>query len=140
MNEIENVSLNYLSIPKLLVVENDMALADMLSELFIFCGFDCIIYHDAEEILPLIETHQPDLVLLDFLLSIVNGGELCSQIKKNRSTSKLPVILYSAFPKVLMSLGDYGCDLFISKPFDLDYLIEQIKSLLAANFTQNKVS
>jgi DNA-binding response OmpR family regulator len=39
-----------------------------------------------------------------------------------------------------MSLGDYGCDLFISKPFDLDYLIDQIKSLLATNFTQNKVT
>jgi DNA-binding response OmpR family regulator len=140
MTKIENVDFNYLSVPKLLVVENDLALADMLTELFLYYGFDCIIYHDAEEILPLIETHQPDLVLLDFLLSIVNGGELCSQIKKNTSTSKLPVILYSAFPKVLMSLGDYGCDLFISKPFDLDYLVGQIKHLLAANFTQNKVT
>lgn len=117
-------------VPRILIVENDLALAKMLSELFSFYGYAYKIYHDAEEILPLVKSFNPDLVLLDYLLSLVNGGELCSQIKKNKETRHLPVIIYSAFPKVMMSLGDYGCDEFIAKPFDLDYLMKKIDKLL----------
>lgn len=130
LNSAGNKSSFTYPVPRILIVENDLALAKMLSELFSFYGYDYKIYHDAEEILPLVKSFNPDLVLLDFLLSLVNGGELCSQIKKNKETKHLPVIIYSAFPKVMMSLGDYGCDEFIAKPFDLDYLMKKIEKLL----------
>lgn len=126
------------TVPKILIVENDLALADMLAELFSFYGYEYKIYNDAEEILPIVENFKPDLVLLDFLLSLVNGGELCSQIKKNEATSDLPVIIYSAFPKVLLSLGDYGCDDFIAKPFDLDHLMAKIEKLLNGKFSDEQ--
>jgi DNA-binding response OmpR family regulator len=42
----------------------------------------------------------------------------------------IPVIIFSAFPKVLLSLGDYGCDAFIAKPFDLDNLLFHIEKCL----------
>lgn len=119
--------------PKILVIENDSSLAEMLSELFTFYGYQFKIYSDTEEILPLVEEYKPDLVLTDYLLSLVNGGELCSQIKRNKATADLPVIIYSAFPKVILSLGDYGCDAFIAKPFDLDYLMHKIESLIATH-------
>lgn len=73
---------------------------------------------------------KPDLVLLDYLLPGINGGELCGQIKRHQAFSKIPVIIYSAYPKVLTSLGDYGCDLFLPKPFDLDELAKHIETLL----------
>jgi len=122
--------------PKILVVENDSALAEMLADLLTFYGYQFRIYSDAEEILPLVE-YKPDLVLTDFLLSLVNGGELCSQIKRNKATANLPVIIYSAFPKVILSLGDYGCDAFIPKPFELDDLIHKIEELLAKHAKYN---
>jgi len=116
---------------KILVIENDSSIADVVKELLDLEGYNYVIYDDAVEIQPLLKEHQPDLILLDYLLDNTNGGELCSQVKKTPETAQIPVIIYSAAPKVLQSLGYYGCDLFISKPFDLDYMATQIRQLLA---------
>lgn len=114
----------------ILVIENDRAIIDVVKAFLEDEDYNYVIYDDAVEIQPLIEAHQPDLILLDYLLDNTNGGELCSQVKKNPETAHVPVIIYSAAPKVLQSLGYYGCDLFIAKPFDLDYFADQIKQLL----------
>lgn len=118
---------------KILVIENDTSIADVMKELLADEDYNYVIYDDAVEIQPLILEHQPDLILLDYLLDNTNGGELCSQVKKAPETAHIPVIIYSAAPKVLQSLGYYGCDLFVAKPFDLEYLTEQIKALLQSN-------
>jgi CheY-like chemotaxis protein len=118
---------------KILVIENDTSIADVMKELLADEDYNYVIYDDAVEIQPLIQEHQPDLILLDYLLDNTNGGELCSQVKKVPETAHIPVIIYSAAPKVLQSLGYYGCDLFVAKPFDLEYLAEQIKGLLQSS-------
>ena len=115
---------------KILVVENDQSLIDILEEVFEEEGYRYTIFNDVLDILPLVDEYQPDLVLLDFVLPRINGGELCSQLKGAPQTRDIPVIIYSAAPKAFLSLGDYGCDLFIPKPFDLDELVQKINSLL----------
>jgi CheY-like chemotaxis protein len=115
---------------RILIVENDPDIRDVLSLLFTDVGYVFEIHEDLEEIIPAVQAFHPDLILLDYMLSKVNGGELCGQVKRNPDFSQIPVILYSAFPKVFLSLGDYGCDLFIPKPFDLNNLITQIERLV----------
>jgi two-component system CheB/CheR fusion protein len=66
----------------------------------------------------------------DYILDGINGREICHQIKANPATCFLPVVIISAYPKVLLSLGTYGCDKFIAKPFDLNYLTSSINELL----------
>lgn len=117
---------------KILVVENDQNLIDILEAVFEEEGYQYKIFNDVLDILPLIVEYQPDLVLLDFVLPRINGGELCSQLKSVAGTKDIPVIIYSAAPKAFLSLGNYGCDLFIPKPFDLDRLVQNINSLLPA--------
>lgn len=118
---------------KILVVENDTSIVDVITAFLEDEGYNYVVYDDAVEIQPLIQEHKPDLILLDYLLDNTNGGELCSQVKKTPETVHIPVIIYSAAPKVLQSLGYYGCNLFVAKPFDLDYLAYQIGQLLESN-------
>jgi CheY-like chemotaxis protein len=66
-----------------------------------------------DDIFALIEKFNPDLIILDYILNGINGGELCHQVKHNSKTSLIPVIIYSAYTKVIQSLGDYGCDAFV---------------------------
>lgn len=120
-----------LKAPKILVVEDDPALAEILKELFRFSGYQVHTSSGNEDILQLAEQFIPDLVLLDYRLPNVNGGELCNQLKQNDKTKCIPVIIYSAFPKVMLSPENYGCDAFVSKPFELSDLIEKIETLLA---------
>jgi DNA-binding response OmpR family regulator len=118
-----------------LIIDDDEAVLDVMAEALQYEGFDVKTSGKADGIAGIIRVYQPDLLLIDYLLSGINGGEICHQLKIDVNTSQLPVIIISAYPKVLLSLGDYGCDKFIAKPFDLDYLIESIKAVLSANLT-----
>lgn len=117
--------------PKILLIEDDPSLAEILVDFFRSTGYVVHSFSSTEDILQLIEQFNSDLVLLDYLLPKVNGGELCSQIKRHEETKHIPVIIYSAFPRVMLSLGNYGCDAFLPKPFDLNDLVNQIEMLLA---------
>jgi len=76
------------------------------------------------------EDFKPDIVLVDYLLPGINGGELCAQLKRDPSTKHIPVVIFSAYSQVLLSLGSYGCNAFISKPFELSSLLNQINKCL----------
>ena len=89
-------------------------------------GYRVTALNHCENILQTIDEYQPDLVMLDFLLHGINGGELCHQLKTNPLTSHLPVIILSGYPRVLESLGNYGSDSFIAKPFSLDELFSAV--------------
>jgi two-component system response regulator VicR len=114
---------------RVLVIENDDSILNVIEEALSYEGYEVNGRLETHDIFPLIEQYRPDVVILDYLLDGINGGEICHQIKVNSSTSKLPVILMSAYPRVLQSLGDYGCNKFIPKPFDLSELVDNIKIL-----------
>lgn len=101
---------------KVLVLDDDEAVLEVLEAALQYANFDVRIADESSDILKDIEAFNPDVVLIDYLLQGINGGELCHQIKNNSKTAKLPVILISAYPRVLLSLGDYGCNAFMAKP------------------------
>jgi DNA-binding response OmpR family regulator len=100
-----------------------------MEEALLYEGFDVRAVTATDDIFPLLEQYRPDILLIDYLLSGINGGEICSQIKKNAHTCDLPVVILSAYPRVINSLGHYHCNKFIPKPFDLNELVEEINLL-----------
>jgi CheY-like chemotaxis protein len=119
---------------RILVLDDDPAILNIVEEILGYEGYDVQTYAHTENIFECIDNYQPNLVLLDYILNGINGGELCAQIKKNPLTSHLPVIIMSAYSRVLLSLGNYGCDEFIAKPFDLNDFIYRISR---CTYTQN---
>lgn len=117
--------------PRILVVEPDPGIGEMLCELFGQEGYECKVEGECSSIIPLMESFRPDLVLIEYLLPNVNGGELCLQIKGDQRCSRVPVVLYSAYPQILWSVEDYGCDGFLAKPFDIDELVLTVERLVA---------
>lgn len=115
---------------KVLVLDNDEGVLDVMQEALNYEGFHVKIIEDTDNIFSVIDSFSPNLVILDYILSGINGGEICHQIKANPKTTDLPVIIMSAYPRVIKSLGYYGCDDFIAKPFDLDDIINRIKKLI----------
>jgi DNA-binding response OmpR family regulator len=114
---------------RILIVDNDQTILDVMEEVLGYEGFNVKTYSDTDNIFKCIDSFNPDIILIDYILNGINGGELCAQIKKTPETSHLPVVIISAYSKVLLSLGNYGCDDFISKPFELDNLISRITTL-----------
>jgi len=113
---------------KILIVEDDRDILDLLKDVLEKEGFEVTDLNHTESITKSIEKHHVELVILDFLLPGINGGELCHDIKCHPSTASIPVIMLSAFPRVLESLGNYGSDAFIAKPFDVGELVRTVNN------------
>ncbi|MFB9844469.1 response regulator [Mucilaginibacter ginsenosidivorans] len=110
-----------------LVVEDSEELISLYRDLLEPDGYRLSFLAGSDDIIQHITELQPDIVLLDFLIAGINGGELCSQIKKNPATSRIPVIMATAYPRLLNSLGHYGWDDFIAKPFELEEFYRVIR-------------
>jgi len=115
---------------KILIVDDQNDTLDLLKEIFEDEGYEVTALPYTEDIIRSITQFQPNLVMLDFLLAGINGGELCHQLKTNSLSAHIPVIMLSGYPRVLESLGSYGADAFIAKPFDLAHLTETVKHWL----------
>lgn len=115
---------------RILVLDDDRYILDVLDEALTYEEFEVKTAMDIKSFFSLMAEYQPNLVLIDYLLHGINGGEVCHQIKSEKRTSEVPVIMMSAYPRVFESLGTYGCDEFIPKPFDLYLLIDKVKSYM----------
>jgi two-component system response regulator VicR len=114
----------------ILIVENDESVLEVLQEIFKNEGYRTRCYGQVDDIFKLVDDFKPDLVLLDYILPGINGGELCAQLKKDPETRHIPVVICSAYPQVMLSLGSYGCNAFISKPFELSAMVAQIEDCI----------
>jgi DNA-binding response OmpR family regulator len=120
---------------RILLIDDDPDILEILSEYLSEEGVEISTSNSTCNIFQLINTHQPHLIVLDYILSSINGGEICHQIKNSPQTSHIPVVIISAYPMELISLGNYGSDLLIPKPFDLDILRSYLKQLLDTNYS-----
>jgi DNA-binding response OmpR family regulator len=115
---------------RLLILDDDKDILDVMCEIFIDEGYEVKTIENADNILNDIANYRPHVILLDYILNGINGGEICHQIKTNQATCTIPVIIVTAYSKVINSLGSYGCDGFVSKPFEIAELVQQVNELL----------
>lgn len=115
----------------LLIIEDDLDITDILTVLFTDEGYTVTAINQTDDIIRTVEEVKPDLIITDYILEGINGGEYCSQVKNNPETAHIPVVLLSGYAKVLESLGNYGADAVIYKPFDNDELIDRVGAMLS---------
>jgi two-component system response regulator VicR len=115
---------------RILIVDSDLVLLDTLEKGLGLAGFKVNTSEATNDITSLVKHYKPHILVIAYILNGINGGELCRQVKKHPRTAKIPVILISAYPKILHSLGFYGCDAFIPKPFTVTQLTEKVTELL----------
>ena len=111
----------------ILIIDDSSDTLELLKEALEQEGYNVTALAYTENIITTISQYHPDLVMLDFLLAGINGGELCHQLKTHPLSANIPVIMLSGYPRVLESLGNYGADEFMPKPLDLDHLYASVK-------------
>jgi len=116
---------------RLLIIEDDAALSEVLANIFTDLGFYCGFEADAPDISH-IEAFNPDLILVDYHLPKVNGAEICEAVKQNINLAQVPVIVISAYSKIILNLDGSSFDYFIEKPFSIEEIMMPIKRLLAS--------
>lgn len=115
---------------KILVVDDDLDILSVMKILLPMKGFEVEVTAKGENTFSQIDSFKPDLILLDVLISGYDGRVICKQLKSNKNTRHLPVIMFSAHPGAAATIADYGADDFISKPFDVNDLIEKVNAQL----------
>lgn len=121
-----------LSKPLVLVVEDEAALATMLRYNLEKQGFRVEEAADGQEALTRISEAQPDLVLLDWMLPVMSGIEVCRQIRRRPNTRDLPVIMVTARTEDQDAVRglNTGADDYVTKPFNMDALLARMRALL----------
>ena len=115
---------------RILVLDDNQDILDIVHETLTYEDFEVKSTSTSDTVIPLVEEFAPDLVILDYRVAGVNGGELCKQIKSHPNFSSTPVIIFSAYINHNDELFRYGCDAIINKPFDLTELVEKVNSLI----------
>jgi two-component system phosphate regulon response regulator PhoB len=118
--------------PLVLVVEDEAPLATMLRYNLEKQGYRVEEAADGQEALTRISETQPDLVLLDWMLPVMSGIEVCRQIRRRPVTRDLPVIMVTARTEdqdAVRALNT-GADDYITKPFNLEALLARMRALL----------
>jgi two-component system phosphate regulon response regulator PhoB len=118
--------------PLVLVVEDEAAIATMLRYNLEKQGYRVSEASDGQEALTRIQEQQPDIVLLDWMLPLMSGIEVCRQIRRKPSTRDLPVILVTARTEDQDAVRglNTGADDYITKPFNIDSLLARMRALL----------
>lgn len=115
---------------KILVVDDDSGIGEMLKTLLEFYEFEVLVTEIPQETEELIISNNIDLVMLDMLISGVNGTDVCARLKKNKTTAEVPVLMMSALHDAGPKCKEAGANDFIAKPFEMEDLIEKINSIL----------
>ena len=114
---------------KILIVDDDNNIAELISLYLTKECFDTKIVNDGEEALLVYKSYNPNLILLDLMLPGIDGYQVCREI---RAKDNIPIIMLSAkgevFDKVLGL--ELGADDYIMKPFDSKEMVARVKAVL----------
>ncbi|MBR5922835.1 MAG: response regulator transcription factor [Clostridia bacterium] len=122
---------------KILIVDDDSNICELLRMYLEKDGFDTNIAYDGEQALELVARYNPDLILLDIMMPRLDGWQVCREVRK---TSEVPIIMLTAkgevFDKILGL--ELGADDYISKPFDAKEVLARIKAVLRRSMEKAK--
>jgi two-component system alkaline phosphatase synthesis response regulator PhoP len=120
---------------RILIADDEPNIVAALEFLLQRNGYEVHIARDGDEALKLVEASQPDLVLLDVMMPVKSGYEVCTRIRERAEWRHIKIIMLSAKGRdaeVNKGLA-IGADLYITKPFSTRDLMDRIKGLLDQN-------
>lgn len=118
--------------PRLLLVEDDPALAELLEFRFRAEGYDVTVTPDGDEALLLAAEEIPDLVVLDWMVEGTSGIEVCRRLRRDKATAHVPIVMLTARDAEDDRVRglETGADDYISKPFSPRELIARVNAIM----------
>ena len=118
--------------PKVLVVEDERALVEVLAYNLEREGFEVLVAHDGQDGLRQAQVRLPDLVVLDLMLPVMGGLDVCRELRQGSRTREIPIIMVTARAEETDQLVGFatGADDYVTKPYSMKVLIQRIKKEL----------
>lgn len=117
---------------KLLLVEDDPALSELLEFRFLNAGYEVRCTADGDEALILANEETPDLVILDWMIEGTSGIEVCRRLRRNKDTAHIPIIMLTAREAEDDRIRglDTGADDYVTKPFSPRELLARVSAVM----------
>jgi DNA-binding response OmpR family regulator len=115
---------------KILVLDDDPDISTMVKLMLEYKGYKVVTADRPDVMHNLIEKDRIDLIIMDMLLSGMNGTDVCTSLKQNPKTASIPVLMISAHPNAKEICLEAGADEFVSKPFDMSEILGKISQVL----------
>jgi two-component system phosphate regulon response regulator PhoB len=129
-----------MSRPRILLIEDERALTEVLVYNLEREGYECQVSHDGRDGVTRALTLPPDLVLLDVMLPLYDGHEVCKRLRADDRTKKVPILMLTAKAEETDQVVGFslGADDYVTKPFSVKVLLQRIKSLLRRRESDNE--
>ncbi len=115
---------------KILIVDDDQTIGLMLKDILEFSGHNVTVSQQPKKTKENIKENDIELILLDKLISGVDGTDVCKKLKQDEEVAHIPVLMMSALHNVDEICKSAGAVDFLAKPFDMETLIEKIDQIL----------
>ena len=117
---------------KIMIVDDEMATLLPLKRSLEAEGYRVLEAYDGYQAIEKSKTEMPELIILDLMLPGIDGFEVCAQLKKDKLTGKIPVIMLTAKDEVRDKVEglEMGADDYVTKPFNLNELKARIRNIL----------
>lgn len=118
--------------PSVLVVEDDVALCELLTWNLSAEGYDVRSTGDGEEALVMVREQMPDAIILDWMIEHVPGIEVCRRLRKDKETAQVPILMLTARGEEEDRIRGLktGADDYVTKPFSPRELLARIEALM----------
>jgi DNA-binding response OmpR family regulator len=115
---------------KVLVIDDDLDILEAIRFILDSGGYASKLITKGEKTYEMVRDFKPDLIILDVLLSGNDGRLICQNLKADKSTKKIPIIMISAHPTAKKSVKECGADSFLPKPFTVDELLIEVERFI----------
>ena len=117
---------------KILIVEDDKNISNLVKYNLEKAGFDCLAAISGEDVLKMLKRQSVDLIVLDIMLPQMDGFEVCKHLKQNRELSQIPIIMLTAKGEEVDRIVGFelGADDYVVKPFSPRELVLRVKAIL----------
>ena len=123
---------------KILVIEDDRSLAEVLTYNLKQAGYEVLLATDGQDGLLQAQIKSPDIVLLDLMLPVIDGLDVCRRLRSGTATKDLLIVMLTAKAEESDELVGFslGADDYVTKPFSVKVLLERIKALRRRRSTE----
>ena len=124
-------------IGKILIVEDEEDVTELIRYNLAKEGFDCGVAYNGTEALSMAQANLPDLLLLDLMLPEINGLDVCKSFKSNPQTKHIPIVMVTAKSDEtdIVTGLELGADDYITKPFSPKVLVARVRAVLRRKAT-----
>lgn len=120
-----------MSKPRILIIEDERALTKVLTYNLEKEGYETLVAHDGMEGLRKAQTVPVDLIVLDLMLPVLGGLEVCRELRAGEKTRDIPIVMLTAKSEETDQIVGFsmGADDYVTKPFSVKVLLQRIKAL-----------